>query len=228
MNLSDTLRGFAMRWYIVVIGLIIAGGLAVAAWMVVKPTYERTGSQLLVPGAGSFAPGTGNPFLNLAGLDQAADVVIGVMNSDAVAGRIMNQHPGTVVTVSRDWQSSGPTLLFTVTARSDAEAEQGLASISDQTTVVLDRLQNTEKIRGKYRMKVMPIAVDDHSTLSQKPRLRAAGAVGAAFAVLTVLLAALVDGLARARRPAVHGRRTEIGTGDHPALKAGSSHPVAE
>lgn len=212
MNVAETLRGLARRWYIVVPGLVVAVALAVGAWMVVKPTYERSGSQLLVPGVGSFAPYTGNPFLNLAGLDQAVDVVVDVMNSDDVAGRIMEEHPGALVTVSRDPLSSGPTLLFTVTARSDADARQVLRLMIDQTATVVDQLQEKENIGAKYRIQVMQVAIDNHSTLSQKPRLKAAAGAGLGFGVFTVLLAALVDGLARARRGRRHGEGIPSGS----------------
>jgi hypothetical protein len=200
MNLADTLQLLRRRWYIVVPGLLVACVLAFSAWIVVKPTYERSATQLLLPGAGSFAPNTGNPFLNLANVSQATDALISAMNSEAVAGKIADEHPKTTVVVARDWGNSGPSVRYTVTARSDAQADEILGLIVAQTNIVLAQLQDQEHVRGSYRIKAIPITFDTESTVGQKSRIRATAVVGVGAAALTIVLTALVDRMAVQRR----------------------------
>ena len=76
------------RWYITFPGLLVAGLLAVGAWFVVPPTYERSASEFLVPGSGSLPQNATNPFLYLNGLTQAADVLVRALGSNNVASEI--------------------------------------------------------------------------------------------------------------------------------------------
>ena len=84
MNVVDTLRGLLRRWYVVVAGLILAILAGAGTYSVVEPGYERTSTQLLVPGEGLVPPGVTNPYLYLGGLTQAADLVVRVMKSSEV------------------------------------------------------------------------------------------------------------------------------------------------
>ncbi|MFC8682197.1 hypothetical protein ACFT30_11800 [Microbacterium ureisolvens] len=203
MNLAETLLGLRRRWYIVVPGILLAVVLAAVTWFLVKPTYQTSATQLLIPSSGSFAPNTGNPFLNLGGLSQAADVLVGAMGADDVAGEIMDEHDGSTIVVARDWGNSGPSILFTVTARSESEATAVLREIVDQTEVVLDELQDDEGIEEDFRINTIPITFDANATIDQKSRMTTAAGVGAAVAIFAVLLAAVLDGLLRRRRAAV-------------------------
>ncbi len=199
MNMTETLAGLWRRWYIVVPGLVLACAMAFGAWVVVKPSYERTATELLIPSSGSFAPNTGNPFLNLAGLNAAADVLVGSLSADDVAGKLMREHPSTKIVVARDLANSGPALLYTVTGDDDAELGRVLQVLVAQTGVILNRLQNDESIPSEFRMRAIPITFDTQGMIDQKGRATTTVLVGVGFAVFTILLAAIVDGLSRRR-----------------------------
>lgn len=199
MNLSDTLRGLGRRWYIVVPGLLLAIAVAVGAWLYVKPDYERRGTQLLLPGTASI-PESSNPYLFLGGLSQASDVLVTAMSSDSVQASLLRTHPGAEIVVARDPTTSGPQLLTTVTARTNAEAREILTATLAKTEVQLGDLQDGDEITEGNRITIRTITVDDRSTLIQKTRILAV--VGAALGMLliTLLLAGLVEGLATRRR----------------------------
>lgn len=199
MNLAETLRGLLRRWYIVVPGLIAAIAVAFGAWTVVKPGYERTATQLLIPGQLSL-PENANPFLFLGGLSNAADVLVRAVGSETVINDILEDEQGVEVEVSRDGSTSGPVILITVTARSDEQAASVLATLVERTGVELEVLQDAERIPAGNRITVMPITIDDTSTLQQRDRLVATVGAGILVAIIAVVAASLVDGLARQKR----------------------------
>jgi capsular polysaccharide biosynthesis protein len=202
VNFIETLRGLWRRWYIVIPGLLLAVAVAFTAWFVVKPGYERTASQLLLPGSQSI-PVDSNPFLYLGGLSNAADVIVRAVGSANVLSEVADTYPGAEVEVTRDVSTSGPVILIKVTGSSDAEAEAVLSLLVDRTAEVLAALQDEEQIAANDRITVVQISSDDHSLLQQKNRLLAVGVGGVAVAALVLVTAGLVDGLMlqRRRRP---------------------------
>jgi hypothetical protein len=212
MNVADTLWGFVRRWYIVVPGIILALAAGAGLFSVVQPGYERTATQLLLPGEGTIPPGTTNPYLFLGGLLQASDVVVRVMQSEEVLGAAVAEHPGTEVVVRRDPTVSGPVIQIVVTAKSDAAADEVLTALVDDTVQVVDRLQTQQGVSLDDRMTVSLLTKDTQSVLQQKTRiLLTAGAVLGIF-ILTLVVASVVDGLSRrSHRSGRSGRRAALG-----------------
>jgi hypothetical protein len=199
MNLADTLRGLWRRWYIVIPGLILAVLVALAAWQAIAPDYQRSGTQLLLPGTASI-PVAGNPYLYLGGLSQASDVLITAMSSDLEQNSLLAGHAGARITIVRDPLTSGPQILTTVTARSDVEAGEILDAAIVRTTQMLDSLQDVDGITAGNRIGIKSITVDNQSTLIQKTRVL--GVAGATLLVLllTLIVAGLVEGLSTRKR----------------------------
>ncbi len=204
MNLVDTLRGLWRRWYIVLPGLILTIAVAIAAWQLVKPDYERTGVQLLLPGATSI-PEAGNPYLYLGGLSQASDVLVTAMSADNQLDSLTEDYPGAEIVVSRDPVTSGPQILTTVTARSDADAGKILDATVARTTAMLRNLQDVNGITAGNRMSIKTITVDTKSTLVEKNRLLAVVGASLAMLLVTLLTAGLVDGLSSRKRRRASG-----------------------
>lgn len=199
MNLADTLRGLWRRWYIVIPGLLLAIVVALAAWQAIKPDYQRTGTQLLLPGTASI-PEAGNPYLYLGGLSQASDVLVTAMASDFEKNSLLTGHAGAEITIERDPLTSGPQILTTVSARSDVEAGEILDAAIVRTKQMLDSLQDVDGITAGNRIGIKTITVDNQSTLIQKTRVL--GVAGAALLVLllTLIVAGLVEGLSTRKR----------------------------
>lgn len=211
MNLADTLRGLLRRWYITFPGLAVAFAVALGAWYAVPPTYERSATQLLLPGKQNM-PVDSNPFLFLGGLSSAADVVVRAVGAKNVLDEVLETHPGTTVNVARDGSSAAPFIVITVTSRSDSEAGQVLSQLLGRTGTVLASLQKSQRIPADGRITVETVSVDTKGTLQQRNRLVATVAAGVVVAALALLLAAMTDGLMRQRR-----RRTKRSGLDHGA-----------
>jgi hypothetical protein len=199
VNLAEVSRGLRRRWYIVIPGLLLAVAAAVGAWFVVDPGYERTATQLLLPGARSM-PEEGNPFLFLGGLTNAADVLVRAVGSENVQNEIEEEHPGVEVEVTRDGSTAGPVILITVTAATDTDAEVVLETLVARTSEVLEQLQVEEGIAAENRMTVLPVTIDETSVPQQRDRYLAVALAGIGVALLAVLAASLVDGLVLQRR----------------------------
>lgn len=200
MNLVETLRGLWRRWYIVFPGIIIAALLAITAWFVIQPGYERSATQLLLPGSGSLPEEGGNPYLYIGGATQAADVLVTALGAENVLNEVSRDHPGTSVVVSRDPSTPGPVVLITVTAKSDAEAAVVLDDLVERTAVVLDDLQEAENVPAEERISVRPLTIDETSTLQQRSRLVNSAGIGLAGVMLSLVLAAMIDGLQQRKR----------------------------
>ena len=209
MSLADLFGGLLRRWYVTIPGLLLAIAAAVGVWYVVPPGYERSATQLLLPGAQSM-PESSNPLLYLGGLSNAADVLVRAVGSENVIDEVEEKYPGVDIEVSRDGSTAGPIILTTVTARTDAEAVAALDELLARTSSVLEELQAAEGIAVANRISVVPITVDESSVLQQRDRLVAVFAVGLGIAGLTILVAGYVDGILRRR-----SRRAEA-AGDGP------------
>lgn len=216
MNLADTLRGLVRRWYIVLPGLLLAVAVAISALFVIKPGYERTATQLLLPGSGTVPAGASNPYLFLGSLAQAADIIVRAMGSDEVAGEVTSAYPGVEVQVTRDPLVSGPVILFTVTAQNDGDAAGAIDLLLERATATLSRLQAEQNVKPDDRITSSTLTIDDKSTLQQKNRLMFSVGAGVVLVVIVLLVASLVDGLSRRSR-------TNHRTGDH-STAPGSDH----
>jgi hypothetical protein len=198
MNVADMMGALRRRWYVLVAGLIVAGLAAYGVWAMVKVEYTRTATQLMLPGPGTI-PEDANPFLFVGGLSQAADVLVRKMGSPDVLAEVEDEFPNVDIVITRDPLSSGPVLLTSVTSQSDADAAavvDGLVTLTEST--LLD-IQRVEGIPATDRITLVTLTIDNKGTVEQKSRLIAAGATGVGAVALTLLLIALIDGLARAR-----------------------------
>lgn len=201
MKLADILSGLRRRWYIVVPGLILAVIATVGTWTAAGDEYERTATQVLLPGESSIPEG-GNPYLYIGGLGQAADIVVRALGSPNVLTPLLDQHPGTEVTISRDPTTSGPVFMITVLAPSDGAATEVLDRLVGETSTVLENLQDEQGIGARDRITVMPVFVDDESLVQRRNRVMITAFVGVGAVTLVLVGAALADGilLSRSRR----------------------------
>lgn len=220
------------RWSVLLIGLLVAAGLATTTWMIFPKTYERTASQVLLPGTGTVPADTNNPYLYLSGLTQAADVVVLAVGSDNVRNEIDRDYPGASYEISRDSTTSGPVILITAQARTDAVAADVLHVLITRTAEELKRLQVTDQVSDADQITVVLVSKDDRGTLKQRTRLVATLGVGGVVAGLTVLLAALIEGMHRPSPP--HDTAGEpagsepVGSGSGPEGEESDDQPAGE
>lgn len=201
MNLAETFRGLVRRWYVVVPGIILALAGALATFSVTTPDYERTATQILLPGPGTLPKDATNPYLYLGGLPSAADVLVRAVGSEDSLRDLLQQYPGSEVEVTRDPTTSGPVIMIKVTAPSDAAAADIIDQLVQRTASTLADLQNAQSVRANDAITVTPISVDRESTLQQRNRIVLSGGVAAGGILLALLIGSAVDGLVtRSRR----------------------------
>lgn len=239
MNLIDTFRGFARRWYIVLPGVLVAAALSVGAWHFAKPQYVRSATQLLLPGVGTLPQTSPNPYLFISGLTDAADVMVRTVGSTNVINDISSHYPDVGIQVTRDPTTSGPVILTTVTADSDKDATAVLDLLVRRTQTTLEELQTQENIAPRNHITVTTLSIDNKSELKQRKRLVVTAGSAGVTLVLTLLVASIVDGLLMARRQSrelespdpksqTDGARDDSANHDGVAADAPASHPSVE
>ncbi|MDT0144606.1 hypothetical protein [Microbacterium sp. PRC9] len=201
MKPADVLPLLRRRWYIVLPGLLLAVAAVVGAWGFVGPQYERTGTQMLLPGAANLPEGSTNPFLFISGLQLPADVLVQSVGGPDGLAAILADFPDSEVVVERA-AGSAPIVRTIVTSPSDAEAEELLSLVMAHSVSVLEELQTLESIPQASRIEIVTLTTDPESTLLQRTRIVAAAATGIGVIALTLALTALVDGFARRKRRA--------------------------
>jgi hypothetical protein len=205
MKLTTILKSIRRRWYIALGGLLATAVLCLLAYNHTSPSYQRSASELLVPGSQTVPKG-GNPFLYLGGLDQASDVLVQALDANDIQGPLGDTYPDTTVTIARDVSSTGPIIVVTVEGQNESAVRGAFARMLDVGPTTLESLQVQAAVPSAARITMLPIDIDTTSTINNKSRVQVAGLVGAAGIVGTILLIALVDGLVLARRRRISRR----------------------
>ncbi|WP_191905661.1 hypothetical protein [Microbacterium caowuchunii] len=200
MNLLDALRGLIRRWYIVVPGLVLAAAASIFVWIDTPPDYERSASLLLLPGQGVLPEGATNQYLYMGGLGPVADVVTRAVGGEGLVQAY--REDGAEIDIARDASGTGPLMVVTVRATSERAAVDILDAVAEQAVVTLDQLQAEQGVRPADRVTMTTIAVAQESEILQRSRLVATGTIGLGVALVTLILASVIDGvLIRRRRP---------------------------
>lgn len=199
MNILNTLRGLARRWYITVPGVILAVVTAVATWTTVDAQYQRTATLVLLPGQGTLPENASNPYLYLGGLSVVSDVIVRATGSEESLRTVLEEHPGTDIEITRDG-TGGPVILVRVTAATDQQAADVVDTLVANTRTTLDDLQSTESIPEGDRVTITPLAIDSVGVPQQRNRIVVTAAAGGGVFLLAIVVASLVDGTAALRR----------------------------
>jgi hypothetical protein len=224
MTMKTVLQGILRRWYVVLAGLLITAGGCVFGYTHTGPIYQRSASELLVPGTQTVPQG-GNPFLYLGGLSQASDVLVRALTADNLQRPILEGRTDVAVDIARDVSTSGPILVVTVNGPKDADVSAVFESILDAIPTTLSSLQAEAEVPAAARITVLPVTVDTSSSTTQKSRFETTAVIGAGGLAATLLLAALIDGLVLARRRARESHGTVKLTGSLNSGIIGASRP---
>lgn len=204
MTGADFLAAMRRQWLLVFIGLLASAGLTGAAYLTSKSTYEATATVLLLPPSASVVE-SGNPYLQLAGLGQAVDL-LGVAMSDQNTTRELRAVSSDVsFSVKADPNSSSPLLVIDV----NDSSPEGALTIRDllvsRVPTRLDDMQKSLSVAPTHRITSSLVTSDREAKVVGHDRLRVAVVVFAAGVALTLGLAAWRDSRpsGRSARPAV-------------------------
>src|SRR5690606_7298680 len=104
------------RWYVLVLGLVLAGMGSYYVFNSIEPTYEAKASVVLIPPKVAVTVGD-NPYLYLGGLDQALGVLQVKITSPEVVESLVEKYAGAEIAVAKDATTSGPIAAITVSAQ---------------------------------------------------------------------------------------------------------------
>lgn len=204
MYVRDVVAGLRRRWYIVVTGLLLTGGLCALAFEYVPISFIARGSMILLPPE-TVTDGE-NPYLYLGGLAPALDVLTRRVDADKIRLPIEDAFPEAEFTVFADRSSSGPIIAIEITAPTAREAFAVTDAVRAVIPVALEQMQTELDVPTGSRIALSPVSVDEEATRDTSTRTQALAVLGGLGLGATVLLTGLVDGLLLARR----SRRNEI------------------
>lgn len=200
----EVTRALARRWYLLLLGVLLAVGAAYVGWDQTSPRYTTESTSLLLPPL-SATEGTapkgrdGNPLLYLGGLGQARDVLLNVMSSESLKQGFEARFPDTEYTVTPDSLSSGPIVVMTVDAPTAELAATSGQYLTDSLAQRLTAMQSELSVDKDAVIRSMTLTAPTDPKSDNKLQVRVAALAGVGILVLSLLLIALLDGLLRSR-----------------------------
>ncbi|MFC7724022.1 hypothetical protein ACFQW6_02815 [Nocardioides sp. GCM10028917] len=204
MQLIVLWRTLVRRWYLalVVLALVVASTYLVVHQ--VGPTYKAEGSALVFPPTSSRLVGgatkvQGNPYLQLAGVSQARDIVIRTLKSKSIHDEWASEFPGYDYEVTPDFTNSAPIILFTVEGSSSTGSAAALHGLMEHVPVVLLELQDGLGLTQYDMVTAKDLTRDEVPEVIRKTQIRAGILAAAVTLTLGLLLLALLESLLAAR-----------------------------
>jgi hypothetical protein len=190
--LSGLPRQAVRRWYVTLFGLLVTAGLCLVAGKAVPATYQAKADVLVMAASKSVGPG-GNPYLDLSGLQQAAEVLGRAMSDTTAADRVQRAGGSTSYSVLLDPRSSAPLLLITGSGRTPAIALQTLHQVIDLAGPTMTALQRAINVPTVYQITTKLITADQKASPVRKSQIRAVIAAGAVGVLLTLAAVAMAS-----------------------------------
>jgi uncharacterized protein involved in exopolysaccharide biosynthesis len=222
MPIGDFFAVLRRRWLLVLIGFLMTVGLSGAAYELFKPTYEITGTVLLLPPPLSADTGSANPYLRLGGLQQAVDLVGVALSDQATQLELKAISKDVEFTVQADVRTSSPLLAIDVKDSSPETALRIRDILVARVPVRVNEMQAELAVNPKDRVTTMVVTLDAQAMEVGKNRLRAAVVAACVGLGLTLVTATLWDSR-RLRHPR---RRMPRGTKPEPKLEPESDQAL--
>ena len=205
MELRVFWRTVRRRWYLTLVVLALTIGATAYVVADVGPRYEAEGSVLVFPPASSSrsADGrtttVGNPYLELAGVSQARDVVIRTLKSRTVQTDWGEDFPGMSYEATPDFTNSAPIILITVEGETSRGSTAALDDLMSRVPRILFDLQDGLGLAQNGLVTARTLTQDATPELVRKTQIRAGLLAAAVAGGLGLLLLALMDSLLGAR-----------------------------
>jgi hypothetical protein len=248
MDVLSLLRLTVRRWRVTVPAALLTLIALVAAVQVSSPTYQATGSMVLlappdppVAGVPAASPPTTaegqNPFARYGDLAVMADILARTMSSESRRATFDPQQVTGYEVVANRFQQ-GPVIEVTGEGPTPDAALASTEVVLLEAAVALEELQRAEGADPGYYIRSAPLEPASDATAMYGSTLRAAIAVLAVGALITIGLAVLAEAIvqrrlppkARGRKPATANRRKPAGqksgqrsAGQKPAASNGRS-----
>ena len=229
MYLRDIGSALVRRWYLALLSLLATAGLCFGAMTMFPATYQATSSVFFLPPETTVDEG-GNPYLQLANLDQVVDVMVRSMNSQSMIDMVKQLAPTATFEVARDYTTSGPILIVTAEDSTPESTMSSLREVTDLIPPTLANLQDTLNIAKQSQITSKELAIDQHTETVRKTQLRVLLVVAAISVIGFALLIALVDSLLlrRARSRTMDPELTVNGRQPAPGRQPAGAAPAPD
>jgi hypothetical protein len=212
MQFDEVPRTLLKRWYFTLVGVLLTAIGCVGVAVVVPAQHEATATVALLPPKSGAVEGD-NPYLALAGLDQALGIVIRALDAQDVHELVESKWPEASYTLEPDFTTSSPIINVKVLDRDPYASLELTQSLVDLVPTTLIKLQSGLGVPTRAQITSIVIAKDQIPELRRKNQLRAVIAIGTLGLLGTALSVALLDGflinpqrLDKRRRKAVKQR----------------------
>jgi len=196
MGISAVLSALRRRWYIVLVGLLLTGGLVAGAMVLFPPSYTARGLVLLIPPIDRETAAGANPFLGLGGLEIPARVLVAAYSSNAVQEDIADRAPDAEVTVSMEESTRGPVIAVDVIDSSADGALRILDYVTSSIPGKLEQLQAEVGAPPATTVKSIPLTMDTEAEADPSDSTRMlilAAVLGIAVTALSIFVADAVS-----------------------------------
>jgi capsular polysaccharide biosynthesis protein len=208
MPVKDFFHVLRRRWLLLLVGFLLTVGLSGAAYVLFKPTYEITGTVLLLPPPSSSTDVSANPYLRLGGLRQAVDLVGVALSDQQTQLELKAISKDVEFSVQADVRTSSPLLVIDVKDSTPEAALRIRDLLVARAPLRLEEMQQALGVNPKDRVTTTVVTLDIQAEEVGKNRLRAAVVAACVGLGLTLVTATLWDARRlrhpRRRRP---GRR---------------------
>lgn len=193
MRVSDFVGVLRRRWLLVLVGLLMTVGLSGAAYYLFKPTYEITGTVLLLPPRSSSASEDVNPYLRLGGLQQAVDLVGLSLSDQATQQEFKAMSKDVDFTVQADVRTSSPVLVIDVKDSTPEDALRIRDILVARVPLNLLAMQGVLGVSPSDRVTATVLTLDAQAVEVGKNRVRAAVIAACVGLGVTLVTATLWD-----------------------------------
>ncbi|MFE5400204.1 Wzz/FepE/Etk N-terminal domain-containing protein [Streptomyces sp. NPDC056580] len=202
MDLAEIFRVMRRRWYVLLPGLLLTAGLAVAVALVVPVTYQSQSTVALLNSQKATVAYDGNPFLSTqTSLTGMADSLARNLNSDGSVRELKSRGAtGTFAAKIAD-NAQGPLMWLTVTGTDKAavlESDRVLTAFAKER---LDQFQRQQSVAPKAMIRMTTIVPPQNPVAQTKTRLEYLVMAGALGLVLSMGAAFYVEARKRSPKP---------------------------
>ncbi|WP_369029971.1 chain length determinant protein [Streptomyces adonidis] len=225
MDLAEIFRVMRRRWYVLLPGLLLTGGLIAAVVLLVPVTYQSQSTVVLLNSEKATRAYDGNPFLSTqTSLTGMADSLARNLNSDVSVRELKSRGATGTFEAKLADNAQGPLMWLTVTGTDKSAV---LASDRVLTTYAKDRLeqfQEQQSVAPQAMIRLTTIVAPQPPVAQTKTRLQYMIMAGGLGLVLSLVAVFYVEARRRShpQEPEQPAEATEPAT-DSPAPAARSS-----
>ncbi|MGW1719769.1 chain length determinant protein [Streptomyces sp. NPDC002156] len=203
MDLAEIFRVMRRRWYVLLPGLLLTGGLIAAVVLLVPVTYQSQSTVVLLNSEKATRAYDGNPFLSTqTSLTGMADSLARNLNSDVSVRELKSRGATGTFEAKLADNAQGPLMWLTVTGTDKSAV---LASDRILTTYAKDRLeqfQEQQSVAPQAMIRVTTIVAPQPPVAQTKTRLQYMIMAGGLGLVLSLVAVFYVEARRRSHPPA--------------------------